>query len=44
MLSSGITDLPEFESTVDDLYAAARDDEVLLSLPRIVQTWGRRAR
>jgi 2-polyprenyl-3-methyl-5-hydroxy-6-metoxy-1,4-benzoquinol methylase len=28
---------------VDEHYAAARDDDVLLSLPRIVQTWGRRA-
>jgi SAM-dependent methyltransferase len=43
VLSSGIAELPEFEATVDDLYAAARDDDVLLSLPRVVQTWGRRA-
>jgi len=44
VLCAGIADLAEFEATVDDLYAAARDDDVLLSLPRIVQTWGRRPR
>jgi SAM-dependent methyltransferase len=43
VLSSRIAELAEFEATVDDLYAAAHDDDVLLSLPRIVQTWGRRA-
>jgi hypothetical protein len=43
VLGAGFADLPEFEATVDELYAAARDDDVLLSLPRIVQTWGRRA-
>ena len=44
VLGAGIADLAEFEATVDELSAAARDDDVLLSLPRIVQTWGRRAR
>jgi hypothetical protein len=42
VLGARIVELPEFEATVDELYAAARDDDVLLSLPRIVQTWGRR--
>jgi len=42
VLDARIVELPEFEATVDELYAAARDDDVLLSLPRIVQTWGRR--
>jgi SAM-dependent methyltransferase len=41
VLAAGIVGLAEFEATVDDLYAAARADDVLLSLPRIVQTWGR---
>jgi SAM-dependent methyltransferase len=43
VLAARLVELPEFEATVDDLYAAARADDVLLSLPRIVQTWGRRA-
>ena len=43
VLGARLAELPEFEATVDELYAAARDDSVLLSLPRIVQTWGRRA-
>jgi SAM-dependent methyltransferase len=42
VLGARIVELAEFEATVDELYAAARDDDVLLSLPRIVQTWGRR--
>jgi SAM-dependent methyltransferase len=42
VLGARLVELPEFEATVDALYAAARDDGVLLSLPRIVQTWGRR--
>ena len=40
VLSARIVELGEFEATVDELYAAAQDDDVLLSLPRIVQTWG----
>jgi SAM-dependent methyltransferase len=43
VLTAELVELAEFESTVDELYAAARDPDVLLSLPRIVQTWGRRA-
>ena len=42
VLGARLVELPEFEATVDELYAAARDPDVLLSLPRIVQTWGRR--
>ena len=43
VLAARLVDLAEFEATVDELYAAARAEDVLLSLPRIVQTWGRRA-
>ena len=43
VLGAHLADVAEFEATVDELYAAARNDDVLLSLPRIVQTWGRRA-
>jgi SAM-dependent methyltransferase len=42
VLAARLAELPELEAAVDELYAAARDDDVLLSLPRIVQTWGRR--
>jgi hypothetical protein len=33
----------EVSQTVEELYAFARADGTLLSLPRVVQAWGRRA-
>ena len=43
VLGSGIATVEEFEQTVDELYAFAHADGTLLSSPRIVQSWGRRA-
>jgi hypothetical protein len=33
----------ELEQMIDELYEFARADGTLMSLPRIVQAWGRRA-
>jgi SAM-dependent methyltransferase len=43
VLAAELTTVQELEQAVDDLYEAAHDDHSLLSLPRVVQSWGRRA-
>ena len=43
VLAAGLATPAELDRTVDELYAFAHADGTLLSLPRIVQTWGRRA-
>jgi SAM-dependent methyltransferase len=43
VLAAELATVEELEQTVDDFYAFAHDDSSLLSLPRIVQSWGRRA-
>jgi len=42
VVAAGLASPQEVDRLVADLYAAARDDRVLLSMPRIVQTWGRK--
>lgn len=44
VVASGLASPREVDRLVADLYAAARDDRTVLSMPRIVQTWGRKAR
>jgi SAM-dependent methyltransferase len=41
VLAAGLTTSEELDQTVDELYAFAEEDGTLLSLPRIVQAWGR---
>jgi SAM-dependent methyltransferase len=43
VLAAQLTTADELKRTVDELYAYANTDTTLLSVPRIVQTWGRRA-
>lgn len=42
VLQAGLATREELNRTVDDLYAFATADGTLLSLPRIIQAWGRR--
>jgi SAM-dependent methyltransferase len=42
VLKAGLATPEELHNTVDDLYAFASTDGTLLSIPRIVQAWGRR--
>jgi len=41
VLASDLTDVDDLNRTVDDLYAFAQAASTVLSLPRIVQSWGR---
>ena len=41
VLGEGLTTHEELVQTVDDLYTFADDDSTFMSLPRIVQAWGR---
>jgi hypothetical protein len=43
VLTAGLTTPDAFAETVDELYEFANADGTVLSLPRIVQAWGRRA-
>jgi predicted O-methyltransferase YrrM len=43
VLATEIATPEEFAATVDELYDFARTDGTLLSVPRIVQSWGRKA-
>jgi SAM-dependent methyltransferase len=43
VIGAGLATPQEVSQTVEELYAFARADGTLLSLPRVVQTWGRRA-
>ncbi len=42
VLKAGLATREELDKTVDDLYAFASTDGTLLSIPRIIQAWGRR--
>jgi SAM-dependent methyltransferase len=42
VLDAGIATVDEFNATVDELYEFARTDGTVMSVPRIVQSWGRR--
>lgn len=42
VLSAGLCTVDELNQTVDDLYAFAADDGSVLSIPRVVQVWGRK--
>jgi SAM-dependent methyltransferase len=41
VLSSGLATHEELNATVDELYAFAQTDGTVMSVPRIVQSWGR---
>ena len=41
VLAAHLVSVDELNKTVDDLYAFANAESTLLSVPRIVQTWGR---
>jgi SAM-dependent methyltransferase len=43
VLNAGLATREELNETVDDLYAFAAADGTLLSIPRIIQVWGRRS-
>jgi SAM-dependent methyltransferase len=43
VLAASLVTSDELNETVDELYAFAADDATLMSLPRIVQAWGRRS-
>jgi SAM-dependent methyltransferase len=43
VLAAELTTTDELNATVDELYAFANADGTLLSLPRVVQAWGRRS-
>jgi SAM-dependent methyltransferase len=43
VLKAGLATREELDKTVDDLYAFASTDGTLLSIPRIIQAWGRRS-
>lgn len=43
VLASDLVSVDELNKTVDDLYAFANSESTLLSIPRIVQSWGRAA-
>jgi SAM-dependent methyltransferase len=42
VVSSGLATPRQVARLIEELYAAARDDQTILSMPRIVQTWGRK--
>jgi len=42
VLDAGLATTDELNATVDDLYAFVKQDETVVSLPRVVQSWGRR--
>ena len=41
VLGAGLATNEEFQRTVDELYAFAQTDGTVMSIPRIVQSWGR---
>jgi hypothetical protein len=41
-VAEGLTTGEEIEGVVDELYRLAADDRTFMSLPRLVQAWGRR--
>ena len=41
-LREGLTTEDELEQLIDELYAFARNPETVMSLPRVVQSWGHR--
>jgi SAM-dependent methyltransferase len=43
VLSEGLATRSEIDKIVDELYELARDSKTVVSLPRVVQTWGYRA-
>jgi SAM-dependent methyltransferase len=43
VLTAGLATDEEFRQTVDELYAFAQTDGTVMSIPRIVQSWGRRS-
>jgi len=42
ILAEGLADRREIDRIIAELYEFARDPRTLMSLPRIVQTWGYR--
>jgi hypothetical protein len=42
MVAADVATVEEVNQTVDELYAFANTEGSVQSLPRIVQTWGRR--
>ena len=42
LIGGGLASADEIRDLVDQLFAAAADTRTLMSLPRIVQAWGRR--
>jgi hypothetical protein len=42
MVAADVATSDEIDQTLDDLYAFASTEGTVQSLPRIVQTWGRR--
>jgi SAM-dependent methyltransferase len=43
VLAEGVASQDELDQVVGELYAVARDGRTVMSLPRVVQAWGRRA-
>ena len=43
VLAEGLASRDELDRVTDELYALARDQRTVMSLPRIVQAWGWRA-
>ena len=43
VLAAELAERAEIDTVVDELYAYARDPHTVLSVPRVVQAWGRRA-
>jgi SAM-dependent methyltransferase len=44
VLAAGLATHEEVDQVVDELYAVARDTTTVMSIPRVVQAWGRHAR
>jgi len=42
VVDAGIATIDELNATVDELYEFAHTDGTVMSVPRIVQAWGRR--
>jgi SAM-dependent methyltransferase len=42
VLAAGLATRAEIDRIVDELYRLARDETTVMSIPRIVQTWGRK--
>ena len=43
VLAAKLAERSEIDTVVDELYAYGRDPHTVLSVPRVVQAWGRRA-